>query len=51
MQNLNDELYIFFNEIYIIDELIKIIEIFIKKKNIEKIIEIKNLLRGNSLII
>ena len=32
MQNLNDELYIFLNEMYIIDELIKIIEIFKKIK-------------------
>ena len=36
---------------YIIDELIKIIELFLKKKNIEKIIEIKTLLRKNALII
>ena len=36
---------------YIIDELIKIIEIFKKKNNIEKIKEIKNLLRENASII
>ena len=36
---------------YIIDELIKIIELFRKKKNIEKINEIKNLMRENALII
>ena len=36
---------------YIIDELIKIIDLFINKNNIEKINEIKNLMRENSLII
>jgi len=49
LRNLNDDLYIFLNEMYIIDELIKIIELF--KNNIEKINEIKNLLRENSLFI
>ena len=51
LQNLNDDLYIFLNEMYIIDELIKIIEMFTKKNNIEKIKEIKNLMRENALII
>ena len=49
LQNLKDELNIYLNEMYIIDELIKIIEIFIKKQNIEKINEIKNLMRENAL--
>ena len=51
LQNLNDNLFIFLNEMYFIDELTKIIEIFIKKKSIEKINEIKNLMRENTLII
>ena len=51
LQNLNDNLYLFLNEIYILDELIQIIELFIKSKNIEKIYELKNLLRENALII
>ena len=51
MQSLNDDLLIFLNEMYIIDELIKIIDLFINKNNIEKINEIKNLMRENSLII
>ena len=54
MQNLNDELYIFLNEMYIIDELIKIIEIFKKIKSydkIQKINEIKNIIRENAEII
>jgi len=51
LQSLDDNLYIFLNEMYIIDELIKIIELFTKKKNIEKINEIKNLMRENALII
>ena len=51
LQNLNDDLLIFLNEMYIIDELIKIIELFIKKNNIEKINEIKNLMRENAIII
>ena len=49
LQNLNDELYIYLNEMYIIDELIKIIELF--KKNIEKINEIKYSIRENAYII
>ena len=36
---------IYLNEMYIIDELIKIIELFTKKNNIKKINEIKNLMR------
>ena len=51
LQILNDDLLIFLNEMYIIDELIKIIDLFINKNNIEKINEIKNLMRENSLII
>ena len=54
MQNLNDELYIYLNEMYIIDELIKIIEIFKKIKGNDKIIkinEIKNIIRENAEII
>ena len=51
MQTLNDDLFIFLNEMYIIDELIKIIDLFINKNKIEKINEIKKLMRENSLII
>jgi len=51
LQNLDDSLYLFLNEMYIIDELIKIIDIFTKKNNIDKINEIKNLLRKSALII
>ena len=51
MQSLNDDLLIFLNEMYIIDELIKIIDLFINKNKIEKINEIKRLMRENSLII
>ena len=52
LQSLNNDLHIFLNEMYIIDELIKIIELFMKKNNnIEKINEIKNLMRQNSWII
>ena len=53
LQNLDNDLYIFLNEMYIIDELIKIIELFNKKNNINlnKINEIKNMLRENALII
>ena len=51
LQNLEYDLYLYLNEMYIIDELIKIIELFMKKNNIEKIISIKNLLRENALII
>ena len=54
MQNLNDELYIYLNEMYIIDELIKIIEMFKKIRGddkIHKINEIKNIIRKNAEII
>ena len=54
LQNLNDNLYIYLNEMYIIDELVKIIEIFKKDKSdnkIEKINEIKNNIRENAEII
>ena len=52
MQSLNDDLHIFLYEIFIIDELIKVIELFTKKyNNIEKIKGIKNLIRKNSIII
>ena len=54
LQNLNDDLYIYLNEMYIIDELIKIIEIFKKDKSenkINKINEIKNNIRENAEII
>ena len=50
LQKLNDDLFIFLNEMYIIDELIKIIEL-LKFNNIEKINEIKNLIRENAHII
>ena len=50
LQNLCDDLHIFLIEMYIIDELIKVIELF-KKNNIEKINEIKNLIRENAKII
>ena len=49
--SLNDELLIFLNEMYIIDELIKIIEIFKKKNNINKINDIKDYIRENADII
>ena len=48
---MNDDLYIYLNEMYIIDELIKIIEIFKKDKSenkIDKINEIKNNIRENA---
>ena len=53
LQNLDDDLYLFLNEMYILDELIKIIELFTKNGgvNIDKINEIKDLLRENCLII
>ena len=52
LQSINDDLRIFLNEMYIIDELIKVIEIFQKKNdNIEKINIIKNQIRENALII
>ena len=51
LQKLNDDLYIYLNEMYIIDELIQVIELFKKNYNIEKINEIKNNMRENALII
>ena len=51
LQNLNDDLLIHLNEMYIIDELIKIIDFFIHHNNIEKINEIRKLMRENALII
>ena len=53
LQNLNNNLNLDLKEIYIIDELIQIIEIFSKNKNIniKVVIEIKNILRENNLII
>ena len=51
LQALSDDLYIFLNEMYIIDELIKVIEIFKKKINIEKIQNIKKEIRENANII
>ena len=53
LQNLNNNLNLDLKEIYIIDELIQIIEIFLKNKNIniKLVIEIKNILRENNLII
>ena len=51
LQKLNDELLIYLNEMYIIDELIKVIEIFRKTNDIEKINEIKDYLRENADII
>ena len=51
LQYLNDDLLIFLNEMYIIDELIKVIEIFRKINNIEKINYLKNKLRDNAEII
>ena len=51
LQNLNNDLHLSLNEMYIIDELIKVIEIFIKKNNIKKIKELKNLIRDNAIII
>ena len=51
LQSLNDELYIYLNEMYIIDELIKVIEIFKKKNDIQKINDIKYYMRENAEII
>ena len=51
LQNLNNDLHLSLNEMYIIDEFIKVIEIFIKKNNIKKINELKNLIRDNAKII
>ena len=43
LQNLNNDLFIYLNEMYIIDELIKVIELF--NNNIKKINEIKSYLK------
>ena len=51
LQALSDDLYIFLIEMYIIDELIKVIEIFKSKIDIEKINKIKKVLRENANII
>ena len=52
MQDLNDSLNISLNEMYIIDELIAIIELQkFKMINIQKIIDMRKLLRENALII
>ena len=50
LQILNEDLYIYLNEMYIIDELIKIIEIF-KNKNIKKIDEAKKNMVENCRIL
>ena len=49
LQNMNNDLLIFLNEMYIVDELMKIIELF--QNNIKKINEIKNELIENAQII
>ena len=52
IQNLNNDLYIYLNEMYIIDELKAIIELQnLKKINIEKIEEIRDYLRQSAFII
>ena len=51
LQYLNDDLKIFLNEMYIIDELIKVIDIYRKKNNINKINDLKDKLRTNAEII
>ena len=51
LQAMNDDLHIFLNESYIIDELIKVIEIFKKNINLMKINNIRNKFRENALII
>ena len=52
MQSLNIDLNISLNEMYIIDELIAVIELQkLKNINIQKIKEIRKLLRENALII
>ncbi len=51
LQKLNNDLRLSLNEMYIIDELIKVIEIFIKKYNIKKLKELKILIRDNAIII
>ena len=53
MKILNNNLYIYLNEMYIIDELVKIFEIFEfnDKKNLDLFNTISQNLRDNSLII
>ena len=52
LQNLNEDLLLFLNEMYIIDELIKVIELLnIKKMDIEKIMKIRKYLRKSAEII
>ena len=52
LQNLNNDLYIYLNEMYIIDELKEIIELQkLKEINIEKIQEIRKYLNEGSLIL
>ena len=48
---LNDNLHLYLYEMYIIDELIKIMELFKKNNNIEKINKIKNQIRANTFLI
>ena len=50
LQILNDELYIYLNEMYIIDELIKIIDIF-KNNNFKLIKEVRKLMSENLKIL
>ena len=50
LQSLNDDLHLFLNEMYIIDELIEIIELF-RQKNIYTLNKIKYYLRLNVYII
>ena len=52
LQDLNNSLNLSLNEMYIIDELISIIELQkLKKINIQKIVDIRKLLRENTSII
>jgi len=51
LQILNDDLYIFLNEMYIIDELIKVIELLKKNCGCDKINKIKKYIRENAQII
>ena len=51
LQTLSDDLCIYLNEMYIIDELIKIIGLFKKNIDIKKINEIKNCIRESAYII
>ena len=52
LQNINEDFFLFLNEMYIIDELIKVIEFqFLKKIDIEKINRIRKYLRKSAEII